>query len=102
MSIFKIVISLILCSISLYSFGQREIKKYVQANVAPISFIDPDSTDYSDLEIIGDAIGEARIVMIGEQDHNDGPGYFAKIRLIKYLHEKKGFNVVAFEGDFIN
>jgi len=82
--------------------GQEQIKKFVQEQAVQVTTIEPDSTSYKDLEPIGKAIGNARIVMLGEQDHGDAPGYFAKTRLIKYLHENKGFNVVAFENDFFN
>jgi erythromycin esterase-like protein len=80
--------------------AQKEIKSYVQHNVVSISAIDPDSSDYSDLAAFGDAIGGSRVVMLGEQDHGDAATFLAKTRLIKYLHEKKGFNVLAFESDF--
>lgn len=98
----KIVVTLIFLIFSFLVSGQEKIKKYVRENAVPLSSIDPDSLNYSDLQEIGKAIGEARVVMLGEQDHGDGPGYHAKTRLIKYLHEKKGFNVVAFEADFFN
>ncbi|RWU10710.1 erythromycin esterase family protein [Pedobacter chitinilyticus] len=81
-------------------FAQNNIKKYVQNNLKAVKAISPDSLDFSDLEVIGNAIGNARIVMLGEQDHGDAPTFLAKTRLIKYLHEKKGFDVLAFESDF--
>jgi len=86
--------------IYMHSWSQNEIKEYVIHNAYQISNIDTGSTNYDDLEPIGNAIGNARIVMLGEQDHGDAPAFLAKTRLIKYLHEKKGFNVLAFESDF--
>ncbi|HEV8079612.1 MAG TPA: erythromycin esterase family protein [Chitinophagaceae bacterium] len=83
-----------------FAKGQDNIKKYVQENTIRVSTIEPDSVNYSDLEEIGKSIGNSKIVMLGEQDHGDAPTFLAKTRLIKYLHEKKGFNVIAFESDF--
>lgn len=82
------------------AFSQEHIKDYVSRAVVPISTVEPDSTNYSELEPIGEAIGNSHVVMLGEQDHGDAPTFLAKTRLIKYLHEKKGFNVLAFESDF--
>lgn len=72
----------------------------MQGNLHSIRSIQPYENDYADLEVIDKAIGDARIVMLGEQDHGDGATFLAKTRLIKYLHEKQGFNVLIFEGDF--
>ncbi len=96
----KTSILIISLCLTLFSTAQNDIKSYVKQNAIPIWTIEPDSTEFSDLEKFGIAIGESRIVMLGEQDHGDAPSFFAKTRLIKYLHEKKGFNVLAFESDF--
>ncbi|WP_165820622.1 erythromycin esterase family protein [Pontibacter virosus] len=96
----KIYILPLLALTSISSYGQGQIKKYVESNTIPINSIQPDFADYTDLEQIGKAVGDARIVMLGEQGHGDGAAFLAKTRLVKYLHEQKGFNVIAFEGDF--
>ncbi len=97
----KAVISICFVLLSgLYVNGQDDIKKYISESSIAINTIEPDATDYTDLAPIGEAIGDARIVMLGEQDHGDAPTFLAKTRLIKYLHEQKGFNVLAFESDF--
>jgi erythromycin esterase len=96
----KLIISLLLIHLTNFAVGQNQVKKFVEQTAVSIPTIDPDSTNFSDLEVIGNAIGDSRIVMLGEQDHGDAPTFLAKTRLIKYLHEKKGFNVLAFESDF--
>jgi hypothetical protein len=95
-----VVLPLILLLATEAATGQYKMREYVQGNTVWLSTIDPDSADDSGLEAIGKAIGEARVVMLGEQDNGDAPTYLAKTRIIKYLHEKMGFNVLAFESDF--
>ena len=89
-----------LVSFSLFSFAQKDMKKYIKQNAVEIQTIQPDFDDFSDFEAIGNAIGNSRVVMLGEASHGDGSTFLAKTRLVKYLHEKKGFNVLAFESDF--
>jgi erythromycin esterase len=81
------------------TFGQ-DIRSYVTANTVRVVTVDAAADSYTDLAAVGQAIGEARVVMLGEQDHGDGSAFQAKTRLVKYLHERKGFNVLAFESDF--
>jgi len=96
----RLIIILLFLQSYFFSIAQNNIKKYVQEHVSQVFTIDPDSINFSDLEVFGDAIGDSKIVMLGEQDHGDAPTFLAKTRMIKYLHEKKGFNVLAFESDF--
>lgn len=52
------------------------------------------------LRAIGKAIGNRRIVVLGEQDHGDAASMRAKAQLVQYLCEQKGFSVLLWEGDF--
>lgn len=58
-----------------------------------------EDNDFNDLESIGRSIGEADIVLLGEPSHGDGGAIQMKTRLVKYLHEHKGFDVLLFEAD---
>jgi erythromycin esterase len=87
---------LILCSMTLT--GQEPDTLFRKDEVTKIRSIDVADTDFSDLVALKLAIGQSRIVLLGEQTHGEGSTFLAKTRLIKMLHEQMGFEVLAFES----
>ncbi|WP_044204439.1 hypothetical protein [Flammeovirga sp. OC4] len=59
-----------------------------------------DSLDFQQFSVLKEAIGDARIVLLGEPDHNHGNIFFAKTEVMKMLHQEMGFEIVAFESGF--
>ena len=53
-----------------------------------------------DLTPIIDAIGEAKIVLLGEASHGTSEFYTVRAELSKRLIEEKGFTLIAVEGDW--
>jgi len=96
----KIFFGILFSLFLIQAVGQTSVKTYTSDNFKQVSSIDPVNINYSDLISIGEAIGEANVVMLGEQDHGDAPTFLAKTRILKYLIEVKGFSVIAFESDF--
>lgn len=70
----------------------------VLGQIKEITTIEPDSLNFSDLSFLKSTLQGVRIIGLGEQMHYDGATYNAKVRLIKYLHENLGYNVIAFES----
>ncbi len=84
----------------LFTRAQQDMKDFTLHNIHTVTTIDPASDNDTDLAEIGKAIGNARIVMLGEQDHGDAPSFLAKTRIIKYLHQKMGFDVLVLKAIF--
>lgn len=59
-----------------------------------------DAVEPLGLEALDEAVGGARVVLLGEQSHGDGAAFAAKARMVEHLHRKHGFGVLAFEADF--
>jgi len=73
---------------------------WLGAHASPLRTLDPADTSFDDLAPVGRAIGDARIVFLGEAAHGEGGAYLGKTRLVIYLHEKLGFDALVFEGGF--
>lgn len=71
---------------------------WLRANAVPLHSIDPDDSDFSDLEFLREALRGVRVVLLGEGDHGGGSDVLAQTRLTKFLHQEMGFDVVAFES----
>jgi erythromycin esterase len=82
-----------------YSYAQPT-KDEILAGLTEIKSIDIQDDIFTGYEVLSQKIGDARIVLLGEQTHGHGTTFTAKNKIIKYLVEKKGFDVVAFESSF--
>jgi len=91
-----VIFSLFVMAVTAVGAQPTELKKVAMV----VRSIDPNDTDFTDLAGMRAAVGDARIVLLGEQTHGEATTFQAKIRLIKWLHEKMGFDVLAFESGF--
>jgi erythromycin esterase len=79
--------------------GQQDsLGAYLRNSTVAVRSIDPADEDFSDLEPLVRAIGSARIVQLGESSHGAGAQFKAKARLVKFLHQRLGFDVLIWES----
>ena len=71
---------------------------WLNAHAPVLRSIDIADDNFADLEPFAKAVGDARIVMLGEATHGDGTTFVGKSRLVRFLHERMGFDVLAFES----
>jgi erythromycin esterase len=73
--------------------------QWLQNNAQPIEKIESDKGDtYKDLNFLKKVLENKQIVFLGESSHGAAQFSTSKVRLVKYLHEKLGYNVLAFES----
>jgi erythromycin esterase len=56
------------------------------------------SDDFSDLQFLKPLLAGKRVVQLGESSHGVSEFTLTKARLIKFLHQEMGYDVLAFEG----
>lgn len=71
---------------------------WLRANAHPLRSIDPDDADFSDLSFLRDVLSDTRVVLLGEPENGGGSDVLAKTRLVRFLHEQMGFDVLAFQA----
>jgi erythromycin esterase len=55
---------------------------------------------HGQLDVLGRALGDSRVVLLGENGHGVGEFTRAKVQLIEWLHDEHGFDIVAIESGF--
>jgi erythromycin esterase len=70
---------------------------WVKGAAHPIRSLTYDG-DFSDLRFLETALQGKRLVQLGESGHGVSEFSLAKVRLIKFLHEELGYDVIAFES----
>ena len=56
---------------------------------------------FDDLDWLDAAVGDARVVAIGESSHFNGQSYRLRHRLLRYLVQRHGFSAYAMESGFV-
>ncbi|MBG9757792.1 erythromycin esterase family protein [Lysinibacillus sp. RSDA_15] len=88
-------------------------KKWMNDHAYSLTSIEPEpassqkipSNKFEDLEMLKPILHDKRIVFLGESSHGVAQFNLVKTRLIQFLHQEMGYNVLAFEsglGDVMN
>ena len=73
--------------------------EWVRANHAPVTIAQgSERDDFADLQFLKEVLKDRRIVQIGESHHSVAEYHLLKTRLVKFLHQEMGFDVLAFES----
>ncbi len=74
---------------------------WLKDNAHPVSSLVYDK-DWSDLEFLRPLLADKRLVQLGESGHGVAEFNMAKTRLIKFMHQELGFDVIMFESGIMS
>lgn len=70
----------------------------LRSSVAQLAPAASSPAAFDDLTPFGRLVANRRVVQLGEQSHADGATFDLKVRLVRYLHEFLGFDLIAWES----
>jgi erythromycin esterase len=93
------LIGLLLCLGSITVSGQNnsEWETWIKSNSYGLAL--SDTSNYEDLSILKKILKDRNIVFLGENSHGVSEFTLLKSRMIRYLHDSLGFDVLAFESN---
>ena len=65
---------------------------------AQVRSLEQSEADFIDLRAFGEAVGDRRIVLLDELTHGEHENFALKARLVRYLHQEKGFDALVIES----
>lgn len=74
---------------------KAELRKYIH----PLRTFEPHSGDTEDLKMLGELIGNSKVVALGENTHGSSEVFKMKNRLIQYLAVNEGFDIFSIEAN---
>ncbi len=84
------------------SSNEDALQRWIEQTAVKIDAAPDNDLSLSGAERLIAAIGDARIVMLGEPSHGAGSAFSAKARLVHFLHERLGFEVLVWESGLID
>lgn len=72
---------------------------WLREHAVALETLDPEAP-LDDLDFLAERLAGVRVVLLGEATRGDGSALLAKTRLVRYLHERLGYDLLAFECGF--
>src|SRR5262245_34802587 len=101
MSVVALALFAVLCQEAAPATDENRVDELLEHAVA-VRSMDAADRDLTDLPPLIDASGNSDVVVLGENSHSDGPTSQAKCRMIRFLHERMGFDVLVWEAGLVD